>query len=153
MFKVEDLVILSTKNLKLDRLSRKLTYRLFGLFAVKEPIGSQAYRLHLPTYQRIYPTFYISILEPYYKRNGEDIPNTTPLELLDTEQVQEIETILNKTIEKGQILYLVKQAGQTNKFNSQVKYNDVNTSDLIRKYDDKYLAKYIKRGRGRLKKV
>jgi len=43
------------------------------------------------------------VLEPYYKRDGEDIPNTTPPELLDIEQVWEMETILDKSTENGKV--------------------------------------------------
>ena len=48
-FKSGDKVLLSTANLKQDRPSKKLANRYLGPFVVDEPVGSQAYRLFLPT--------------------------------------------------------------------------------------------------------
>ena len=67
--------MLSTKNLKQKRPSKKLSHKYIGLFRVEDIVGSQVYRLTLPATYRIYPVFYVSYLEPYTKRQlDDDIP-------------------------------------------------------------------------------
>ena len=45
---------------------KKIGARFVGPFRIRDAIGSQAYRLSLPTSYRIYNVFYMSLLEPYY---------------------------------------------------------------------------------------
>ena len=47
-YKVGDLVLLSTRNLKMKGIPGKLQRRFVGPFQVIETIGQQAYRLSLP---------------------------------------------------------------------------------------------------------
>ena len=61
-YKVGDLVLLSTRNLKLKGTPRKLQKRFVGPFRVIETIGEQAYRLSLPDEWKIHPVFYVSLL-------------------------------------------------------------------------------------------
>jgi hypothetical protein len=62
-FKVGDIVLLLTKNLKLLGVKKKLSARFLGPFRVYNAIGSQAYRLALPTLYKIYNVFYVCLLE------------------------------------------------------------------------------------------
>ena len=54
-YKVGDLVLLSTRNLKLKGTPSKLQKRYVGPFRVIETIGQQAYRLALPEEWKIHP--------------------------------------------------------------------------------------------------
>ena len=47
-YKVGDLVMLSTRNIKMKGIPGKLQRRFVGPFRVTETIGQQAYRLSLP---------------------------------------------------------------------------------------------------------
>jgi hypothetical protein len=71
-FKVGDKVILSSKNLKLDIPKKKLGPKFVGPFRITDVVGKQAYRLALPTASKIHNVFYISLLEPFKERLGED---------------------------------------------------------------------------------
>ena len=72
-YKRGDLVMLSTKNLKLKVPSSKLGPKFIGPFRVLVAIGSQAYRLALPEqYDRIHNVFYVSLLEPWKARAGAE---------------------------------------------------------------------------------
>ena len=64
-YKVGDLVLLSTRNLKMKGTPSKLQKRFVGPFKVLETIGEQAYRLALPEEWRIHPVFHISLLREW----------------------------------------------------------------------------------------
>ena len=55
-FAVNDLVWVSTKNWKTDRLSRKLGYQQEGLYCIIKQIR-HLYRLDLPAINRVHPVF------------------------------------------------------------------------------------------------
>ena len=108
-FNKGDLVMLSTKNLKQKRPSKKLSHKYIGPFRVEEPVGTQAYRLTLPTAYRIYPVFHVTLLEPYKRReDGGDMPDYIPPELIDDSSEYEVEEILDRTTDKGQYFYKVR---------------------------------------------
>ena len=68
-----NLVMLSTKNLKIKRPSKKLDHKYIGPFQVEKMIGYLAVRLILPAEWRTHPTFHVSTIEPYTKRNGTNL--------------------------------------------------------------------------------
>ena len=55
---------LLTKNLKTRIPSKKLDYIKVGPFFIKEVKGSQNFELELLKDAKVYPVFYISLLEP-----------------------------------------------------------------------------------------
>jgi hypothetical protein len=62
-------VLLSTRNLKFK--ARKLILKFIGPFKILEYIGESAYKLELLSlYNRLYPTFYISLLKEYVSKRG-----------------------------------------------------------------------------------
>src|SRR5436190_21400111 len=65
-FNVGDEVLLSSKNIRLARPSKKLDNRFLGPFKILEVVGKQAYHLELPqTYNQIHPVFHVLLLESY----------------------------------------------------------------------------------------
>ena len=74
-YKVGDLVLLSTRNLKMKGTPGKLQRRFVGPFRVIETIGQQAYRLSLPEDWKIHPVFHVSLLKNWNTVNlQEDLP-------------------------------------------------------------------------------
>jgi hypothetical protein len=71
-FRVGERVLLSIKNLRLPGVKKKLSARFIGPFQVRNAIGSQAYRLALPTSYKIHKVFHVSLLEPWKQRVGEE---------------------------------------------------------------------------------
>jgi len=65
ILKRNDLVGLSTKNLRLKGVNRKLAPKYIRPFRVLSEVGSLAYRIALPKmYSRLYNVFPITLLEP-----------------------------------------------------------------------------------------
>ena len=64
-FSAGDLVLLSTRNLRLRGIPAKLQKRFVGPFKITEVIGQQAYRLALPEDWSIHPVFHVSLLKDW----------------------------------------------------------------------------------------
>src|SRR5438552_6424324 len=74
-YNVGDMVLLSTKNIKLARPSKKLDHRFAGPFRVLDLVRKQVYRLDIPkSWKRVHPVFHVSLLEPYHDRPGAGQP-------------------------------------------------------------------------------
>ena len=138
-YKVGDLVLLSLKNFKQKRLSKKLSHKYGGPFRMKKPIGKQAYRLVLPTAWQIHNIFHISYLEPYQERTGSDEATLIPPpDLIDDSEEDEVEEILEKRSRKGELQYLVKWKGWGPEYNSWVPLGDMeNAQGARRDYEAK----------------
>lgn len=69
VFSVDDEVLISAKNLKTLRLTKKYSSRYVGPFRIVVRVGKQVYRLALPLYLRkIHNVFHVSLLELYHRR-------------------------------------------------------------------------------------
>ena len=67
-YKVGDLVMLSTKDLKYQMVGRrteKLTERFVGLYKIREIISSNAVKLELPSTVKIHPVVNVSRIQRY----------------------------------------------------------------------------------------
>ncbi len=116
-FNKNDLVLLSTKNLRQKRPHKKLSHKYAGPFRIADIIGKQAYRLHLPTTYRVHDIFHVSYLEPYNRRNGDNVaPELPPPELIDEGEEYEIEEILDKRRRKGELWYKVRWKGYSTEY-------------------------------------
>jgi hypothetical protein len=62
-FREENLVYLLRRNIKTTRPSDKLDYKKFGSFKIKRNIKNISYKFYFLFTIRIYPIFYISLLE------------------------------------------------------------------------------------------
>ena len=85
-YKVGDLVLLSTRNLKIKGIPNKLQKRFVGPFWVLETIGEQAYRLALPDEWKIHPVFHVSLLRNW---KAADVQEDQPVDQNDVAEVEE----------------------------------------------------------------
>jgi hypothetical protein len=107
-----DMVMLSSKNISLARPNKKLSHKFLGPFQVKEPVGSQAYKLILPkSFGRTHPVFHVSLLEPYRRRPGEEQAVPPPPILIEDENEWEVEAILDERLRRGKRQFLVRWVG------------------------------------------
>jgi Chromo (CHRromatin Organisation MOdifier) domain len=90
---VGDSVMLSSRHIRLRRVSKKLSDKCLRPFLITKKLGQNAYQLSLPKmYGRIHPTFYVSLLEPYRMRDNYKPP---ALIEIDNEEEWEVDRVLD----------------------------------------------------------
>ena len=62
-FRERDLVYLLRRNIKITKSSNKLDHKKLGPFKIKRNVKNISYELHFSPTIKIYPIFYISLLE------------------------------------------------------------------------------------------
>jgi len=98
-YKVKDLVMLSTKDLKYQMVGRrteKLIERFVGPYKVKKIISSNTVELELPDIIKIHPVVNVSRIHKYIGQvEGQKREQPAPV-IIDREEEWKIEKILNK---------------------------------------------------------
>jgi len=85
-FNVDDLIMLSAKNLKQKKLSKKLLNKMIKFFCIQELINKQTYCLDLSVIYKVHSVFHVFLLESYNRRLNDDfILDYFVLKLIDNE--------------------------------------------------------------------
>jgi len=109
-YKVGDLVMLNTKDLKYQMVGRRteqLTERFVGPYKVKKIVSSNAVELELPNTIKIHPVVNVSRIHRYVGQvEGQKRGQPAPV-IIDGEEEWEVEEILNKWQIRGKDKYLV----------------------------------------------
>ena len=98
-YKVEDLVILSTKDLKyqiIGRRSVKLTERFVGLYKIKKIVLTNAVELKLPSMIKIHLVVNISRIHKYVGQVEDQKRKQPAPDITEGKEEWEVEKILNK---------------------------------------------------------
>jgi len=98
-YKVGDLVMLSTKDLKYQMVGRrtdKLTERYIGPYKIEEIVLLNSVKLELPSTVKIYPVVNISRIQRYMGQVKEQKKEQLTLVIIEGEEEWEVERILNK---------------------------------------------------------
>jgi len=110
-YKVGDLVMLSTKDLKyqiVGRRTEKLTERFVGPYRIKKIISLNTVELELPSTVKIYSVVNISRIQRYIGQvEGQRKEQPAPV-IIEGEEEWEMERILNKQRIRGKDKYLVR---------------------------------------------
>ena len=78
--------MLSAKNLKQKKLSKKLLNKMIKFFHIQELINKQMYCLDLSIIYRVHSIFHVFLLELYnYRLNDDFILNYLILKIIDDE--------------------------------------------------------------------
>ncbi|KAK6585011.1 hypothetical protein PZA11_003235 [Diplocarpon coronariae] len=110
---VGDDVLISTKNWKLDRPSRKLSDKWYGPVKVLEKLG-ESWKLQLPDSLRsIYPVFHSHSLRKYLPNPlpGQVREPPAPIKVLPEQEEWEIEEIIGSRIRARKLEYQIKWKG------------------------------------------
>lgn len=129
--------MLATRNLRLNEPNKKLSHKFVGPFKVLAAIGSQAYRLALPSAYRIHNVFHVSLLEAHHRRDdGEPVEELPLPDLAEGEQEYEVELVLDRKTRKGIKFFLVKWKGWPEEYNEWVLEDSMeNLQDRIAAYE------------------
>ena len=110
-YKVEDLVMLSTKDLKYQMVGRrteKLMERFVGPYKVKKIMSANVVKLELPSTIRIHPVVNVSRIHRYIGQiEGQRKEQPAPV-IIEGEEEQKVERILNKQWIREKDKYLVQ---------------------------------------------
>jgi transposase InsO family protein len=159
-FKRGELVGLATRNLRVKKGEKKLMVRYIGPLRVLERIGSQAYRVALPTkYHRIHNVFHVSLLEPWHIRPQDQSQAEEVLVMPDLEEDEnewEIQAVTDyKKVQKKQF-YLVKWKGWPPEYNEWIEEANMGKAqEVISDYwkDTQRKKSQQKKGPGRPRKT
>jgi len=110
-YKVGDLVMLSTKDLKhqiVGRRTEKLMERFVESYKVKKIVSSNVVELELPDTIKIHPVVNVSRIHRYVGQVEGQKREQPALVIINREEEWEVEKILNKWQIRGKDKYLVQ---------------------------------------------
>jgi len=141
-YRVGDLVLLSTKDLKWQikgRRSEKLTECFVDLYKVKGIVSSNTIELELSKSIKIYPVVNVSRVR-LYKPQVEEQKKILPKPVItEGEEEFEVEKILNKRMIRGKEKFLVRWKGYMVEENTwENRENLENTKELVKEFKRKY---------------
>jgi len=141
-YRIGDLVLLSTKDLKWQMKGRrleKLTERFVGLYKIKGIISSNAVELELPKSIKIHSVVNVSRVRLYKPQvKGQKKTPLKPI-IIKGEEEFEVEKILNKRIVHGKEKFLVRCKGYMAKEDMwENRENLGNAKELIEEFEREY---------------
>ena len=141
-YRVGDLVMLSTKDLKYQMVGRrteKLMERFVGPYKVKKIVSANTVELELPSTIKIHSVVNISRICRYIGQvEGQKKVEPTPI-IIKGEEEQEIERILNKQQIREKDKYLVWQKGFTAESDTWEGIENLeNTKEVVEEFEKKY---------------
>jgi len=98
-YKVGNLVMLSTKDLKYQMVGRrteKLTERFVGPYKIKKIVSSNTVELELPSTVKVHPVVNVSRICQYIRQVKEQKREQPAPVIIEGEEEWEVERILNK---------------------------------------------------------
>ena len=141
-YKVGDLVMLSTKDLKYQMVGRrteKLTERFVGPYKVKRIVSTNAVELKLPSIIKIHPVVNVSRICKYVGQvKGQKKEQLAPV-IIKGEEEWEVERILNKRQVRGKNKYLVCWKGFIAESDTwEGRENLKNAKETIKEFEREY---------------
>ena len=141
-YRVGNLVLLSTKDLKYQMVGRrmeKFTKCFVGPYKVKTIISSNAIELNLPNTIRIHLVVNVSRVRKYKLQVEEQKKEVLQLVVIEGEEEWEVEKIINKRKVWGRNKYLVQWKRYIVEEDTwKSKKNLKNTMKLVKEFERKY---------------
>ena len=147
-YKVGDLVLLSTKDLKWqikERRLEKLTEHFVGPYKVKEIVSSNMIELELPKSIKIHPVVNVSRVRLYKLQIKGQKKILPKLVIIKEEKEFKVEKILNKRMVRGKEKFLVRWKGYTVEEDTwENRENLGNAKELVEEFEREYEEKVEK---------
>jgi len=141
-YKVEDLVILSTKDLKYQiarRRTEKLTERFVGPYKIKKIVSTNVVKLELPSTIKIHPVVNVSRIRKYVGQVEGQKREQPASVIIEGEEEWKVERILNKQQIRGKDKYLVQWKGFMAELDTwKGEENLKNAKEAIEEYEREY---------------
>jgi len=141
-YKVGDLVMLSTKDLKYQMVRRrieKLTEMFVRPYKVKKVVSSNAVELELPSTVKIHPVVNVSRIQRYVGQVERQKKEQLAPVIIEGEEKWEVEQILNKRKVRGKDKYLVCWKGFTAESDTwEGRENLENAKEAIEEFEKEY---------------
>jgi len=141
-YRVGDLVLLSTKDLKWqmkERRSEKLTECFVGSYKIKGIVFSNAIKLKLPKSIKIHPVVNVSRVQLYKLQIKGQKKILPKLVIIKEEKEFKVEKILNKRMVRGKEKFLVRWKGYMAEEDTwENRENLGNTKELVEEFKRKY---------------
>jgi len=141
-YKVGDLVLLSTKDLKyqiVGRRTEKLTERFVGPYKVKSIVSTNAIELELPSTVKIHLVVNVSRVQRYTSQVEGQKKEMPQLMVIEGKEEWEVKKIMNKRQVRGRDKYLVRWKGCTAEEDTwKSRENLKNASDLVEEFEKEY---------------
>ena len=137
MFKPGDQVYLDVLDIRMTRLSPKLSHRRLGPFKIECQVGPLTYHLKLPHRMRqLHLVFNIVKLStaPEDPIPGRKPQALSPLIVIDREPEWEVEEILDSHWHQRRFQFLIKWKGFSKEHNSWEAASDIKVPDLLAEY-------------------
>lgn len=134
LFKVGDMVWLSAKDIKIHQPSAKLGPRQLGPFKVIEKVGELDYKLDLPHWLKVHPTFHVNRLSPWHDQGVDKPPPPKPVQVRGEEEYI-VEKILDSRVFRRQLQYKVRWKGYGSSADSwEPATNLAHAKTIVRKF-------------------
>jgi len=141
-YRIGDLVLLSTKDLKYQMVGRrmeKLTKHFVGPYKVKAIISSNAIELELLSTTKIHPVVNISRVRKYKSQVEEQRKEAPQPVVIEGEEKWKVEKIMNKRKVRGRDKYLVQWKGCTAEEDTwESRENLKNVTELVEEFKKEY---------------
>jgi len=141
-YRIEDLVILSTKDLKYQMISRrteKLTEKFVGPYKIKKVVSFNAVELELPSTVKIHLVVNVSRVQKYVGQVEEQKREKPAPVLIEGEEKWKVERILNKQWIRGKDKYLVQWKGFMAELDTWKRIENLeNAKEAVKKFEKEY---------------
>lgn len=136
-YKVNDKVLLATKNIRTQRPTKKLDVTYVGPYRIKRKINPVAYELDLPIGSQLHPVYHVDLLKPYIQSEDENRTTIQPPSLrIDEEEGYIINDIIDVRPKGRGYQYLIDWRDYGPEDRTWETRSQINDDDLLRAWHE-----------------
>ncbi|TPX39097.1 hypothetical protein SeLEV6574_g07427 [Synchytrium endobioticum] len=134
-YNLGDEVMLSTKNIRTERSTKKLDYKWIGPYYIKRQINPVTYELELPSNMRIHDVFHTSLFKRYIRPTdlSKQLPKPPPIRIAEEDGFI-IKDILDVRRRGKGFEYLISWEGYTQDDNTWEPRRSLNDDTMLKQW-------------------